>query len=105
MLIQDLENAGSLPVLSRMLQFAAQRQKLLAHNIANMETPDFRPLDVSVADFQKNLAKAVDRRREGAGGLQGELPASDSREVTNTTGTLTLHPRTPSGNVLYHDRN
>lgn len=105
MLIQDIENAGSLPVLSRMLQFAAQRQKLLAHNIANMETPDFRPVDVSVAGFQQSLGKAVDARRESTGGMQGDLPAIDTPEVTAAGGTVTLHPRTPSGNVLYHDRN
>jgi flagellar basal-body rod protein FlgB len=106
MLIQDLENSGSLPVLSKMLQFSAQRQRLLAHNIANMETPDFRPLDVSVSDFRKNLAKAVDGRRAQTGGMQGDLQIEDSREVTNSPdGTVTLHPRTPSGNILYHDRN
>jgi flagellar basal-body rod protein FlgB len=106
MLIQDLENAGSLPVLSRMLQFAAQRQKLIVHNIANMETPDFRPVDVSVSGFRQSLAKAVDARREANGGLQGDLPAIDTPEVTATSnGSVTLHPRTPSGNVLYHDRN
>jgi flagellar basal-body rod protein FlgB len=105
MLIQDLENAGSLPVLGQMLQFGAQRQKLLAHNIANMETPDFRPVDVSIKDFQNNLAKAVDQRREQTGGMQGDLSVDDSREVTQSQGTLSLHPRTPSGNILYHDRN
>ncbi len=105
MLIQDLENAGSLPVLGQMLQFGAQRQKLLVHNIANMETPDFRPVDVSIKDFQTNLAKAVDQRREQTGGMQGELSVDDSREITQTQGTLALHPRTPSVNILYHDRN
>jgi flagellar basal-body rod protein FlgB len=106
MLIQDLENAGSLPVLSRMLQFAAQRQKLLANNIANMETPDYRPMDVSVRDFQKSLAQAVEARRQATGGMQGDLPEQESREVTVTpAGQLTLNPRTPSGNILYHDRN
>jgi flagellar basal-body rod protein FlgB len=105
MLIQDLENAGSLPVLGQMLQFGAQRQKLLVHNIANMETPDFRPVDVSIKDFQKNLAKAVDQRRAQTGGMQGDLSVDDSREITQSQGALSLHPRTPSGNILYHDRN
>jgi flagellar basal-body rod protein FlgB len=105
MLIQDLENSGALPVLGQMLQFASQRQKLLANNIANMETPDYRPMGVSVRDFQKSLAKAVEKRRDQTGGLQGDLPLEDTREVTQTGGTLTLHPRTPSGNILYHDRN
>jgi flagellar basal-body rod protein FlgB len=106
MLIQDLESAGSLPVLGKMLQFAAQRQKLLANNIANMETPDYRPVDVSVKDFQKSLAKAVQQRRGETGGEQGELPVEDSKEVVNARdGGLELKPKTASGNILYHDRN
>jgi len=106
MLIQELENAGSLPVLGKMLQFAAQRQKLLANNIANMETPDYRPMDVSVKDFQKSLAKAVTERRQATGGEQGTLSIEDSKEVTvGAGGTLELKPRTASGNILYHDRN
>jgi flagellar basal-body rod protein FlgB len=106
MLIQDLENSGSMPVLSKMLQFAAQRQKLLAHNIANFETPDFRPADVSLSNFRKNLSDAVDKRRQETGGMQGDLALDDTREVTSTpAGAVTLHPRTPSGNILYHDRN
>ena len=105
MLIQDLENSGSLPVLGKMLQFASQRQKLLVNNIANMETPDYRPLNVSVTDFQKSLAKAVEKRRDQTGGLQGDLNVEGTKEITDAGGTLTLHPRTPSGNILYHDRN
>jgi flagellar basal-body rod protein FlgB len=105
MLIQDLENSGSLPVLAKMLQFAAARQKLLANNVANMETPDYRPMDVSVKDFQKSLARAVDERRQQTGGMQGDVNIEDTREVTQGSGTVSLHPRTPSGNILYHDRN
>jgi flagellar basal-body rod protein FlgB len=88
-----------------MLQFAAQRQKLLTNNIANMETPDYRPMNVSVANFQKSLAKAVEKRRNETGGLQGDLNVEDTKEVTHTGSQLALHPRTPSGNILYHDRN
>lgn len=105
MLIQDLENSGSLPVLGKMLAFSAQRQKLLANNIANMETPDYRPMDVSIKGFQDSLAKAVENRRSQTGGMQGPLPVQDSREVTHEGAGLRLHPRTPSGNILYHDRN
>lgn len=108
-MIEGLNNSGALPVLERLLQFSGQRQKLLAHNVANMETPDFRPLDVSVGDFQRSLAKAVKARREGSADTnmnQGELPFEGTREVqVGPGGRITLSPRTASGNVLYHDRN
>ena len=47
MLIDHLLNADALPSLERTVQFAARRQELIAHNIANLSTPNFQPLDVS----------------------------------------------------------
>jgi flagellar basal-body rod protein FlgB len=104
-LIREIANAGALPVLGVMLNVAGQRQRLLAHNIANIDTPDFRPLDVNIGEFQKALARAVEvRRAEGGGG--SPLPLSRTREVNvEPDGSVTLRPRTHSGNILYHDRN
>lgn len=95
-----------MPVLAEVMSFAAQRQRLLAHNIANIDTPDFVPLDVSVADFQANLRDAVKKRREATGSETGEFSPSETRELTRGPGgDLVLKPRTHSGNVLFHDRN
>jgi len=89
MLIADLANSGSMPVLERALSFAAARQRSLVHNIANIDTPDFRMQDVSLKDFRASLREAVEARREGrvAGGGVEATTAKDS------------------GNILYHDRN
>ena len=46
-IFNDLANAGSAPVLEQVLRFAGARQRLLAHNIANVDKPDFRPVDES----------------------------------------------------------
>jgi len=106
MLIADVANAGALPILDRTLAFAGARQRLLAHNIANLDTPDFRPMDVSTRDFQRSLAKAARERRERTGGEHGELAFGGTPEIgVDARGRLTLSPETPSGNVLYHDRN
>lgn len=106
MLIDGLVNADAMPTLARSVQFAARRQEILAHNIANLSTPNFRPRDVSVAAFQASLAEAVDERRARTGGSHGELRLGSTGEVTvEAGGGLQLTPRTPSGNVLFHDRN
>lgn len=106
MMIADIANSGPLPVLAEVMTFAAQRQQLIAHNIANMETPDFVPLDVSTSGFQKNLAEAVKRRREATGNETGQLDVKETRELARDgSGSLVLRPRTSSGNVLFHDRN
>ncbi|HYE62890.1 MAG TPA: hypothetical protein VD997_12915 [Phycisphaerales bacterium] len=107
-MIDGLHNAGALPVLEKVLQFSGQRQKLLAHHAANIDTPDFRPLDVSVTSFQHALARAVKERREATDGSTDQAPLEfqGTREVqVGRDGRLTLTPRTPTGNILYHDRN
>lgn len=104
--IDQLSNAGALPSLELTMRFAAQRQQLIAHNIANVSTPDFIPLDASPREFQRVLGDAVDRRRGETGGMQGELAWDETRELTrDTRGELRIEPSTPSGNVLFQDRN
>ena len=106
MFISDLTNADSIPTLEASAQFAAQRQRLIAHNVANLSTPNFRELDVSVDAFRSQLSDAVGRRRARFGGLRGDLPLRDSREVETTArGGIRLNPTEAGGNILFHDRN
>ena len=104
-IINQLDNAGALPVLDRMMRFAAGRQKLIAHNIANFDTPEFRPVDVDPRAFQDQLAEAVETRR-ARNPASGVLELESTREVQPLPdGRLRLDPRTGSGNILFHDRN
>jgi flagellar basal-body rod protein FlgB len=113
-LIQDLANAGALPVLEKSLRFASARQRVLVNNIANSDTPDYRPLDLSVEGFQSELRRAI-AARERDGGAMGmgrgagpdrALEFQRTREIDFLeNGTIKARPRTPSGNILYHDRN
>jgi len=98
--ITGLINAGGEEVLESSLRFAAQRQRLIAHNIANIATPDFRPVDVAPSDFQKALREAVDNQRK-----TGEFKLPQSGPVaSDASGNLTLKP-SPAQNLLFHDRN
>lgn len=102
----ELSSSGEIPALSALLQFSAQRQRLIANNIANINTPDYRPVDVSVADFQQSLKDAIDRRRNQTGGASGDLRFNDTQEVRQDgLGRLVLTPQTPGSNILFHDRN
>jgi flagellar basal-body rod protein FlgB len=106
MIIKDLMTADALPALTAQMQFAARRQPLIAHNIANISTPDFRPVDVKPQQFQEALSEAVDRRRERFGGVRGELEIRESRELrVDSRGRLDLRPTASGDNVLFHDRN
>lgn len=107
MLIRDLATTGAMPTLESMLRFSGQRQRLLAHNIANIDTPGFQPRDADPLAFQATLARAVDERRERTGGVSGDLTWNETREVrrVDARGGLELTPRTPGQGILHHDRN
>ena len=109
MMIDDVTSSGAMPVLEATMRFAGARNRILAHNIANLDTPDFRPMDVSPTGFQAQLRKAVEERRARSGGAHGGLSSlgiQDSREVQfSPSGNIQLKPRTSSSNILFHDRN
>lgn len=107
MFIDQLTNADAIPALERMMQFAARRQTLIQHNIANLSTSGFQPVDVSVEAFQAQLGSAIDERRKRFGGQRGALELKNTRQVETGDGggSLRLNPVTSGRNVLFHDRN
>jgi len=106
MFIEQVFDAGALPTLARSMQFAARRQELIAHNIANISTPNFVQKDVSVRAFQESLGEAIDRRRARTGSSRGPLELQGTREVrVAPSGGLRLNPTSARDGVLFHDRN
>jgi flagellar basal-body rod protein FlgB len=103
--IENLTNSTAIPVLERLLQFSAQRHRIISNNIANLPTPGFRPADVSVQDFQRQLGKAIDARRAGDSEAPADLVLRSSREVEVIEDRLILHPQPLGENILFHDRN
>lgn len=103
-MIDGVLDIGSLPALERTLHFTGARHRLILQNIANFDTPNHQPKDVDPAAFQQALAQAIDERR-AAGRNTGALHPDDTRQIDFAADSLRLHPRTPSGNILFHDRN
>lgn len=107
-MIDGIVNSGAMPTLELAIGYASARQKLLAHNIANMSTPDFVQRDVAPETFQQFLRNAVQERRERAGtagGLPGEFRLEPSREIVAGPGGMRLNPRENRAGVMFHDRN
>lgn len=113
MFIGDIANSGALPSLEATLRFSGARQRQIAQNIANIDTPDYRQADLSPRAFQQALGKAIDARRAGgsggAGGELGHLPFKSDRQIkVDAQGNLSFVPSSSSdnrGGVLFHDRN
>lgn len=54
-MIERMFNGASLSASEAMLIFAANRQKVIAGNIANVDTAGYRTQDLSEADFKRQL--------------------------------------------------
>jgi flagellar basal-body rod protein FlgB len=105
-MIGDLANQGAMPALEATLRFAAGRQRLIAGNVANLSTPDYRQLDVSPQHFRERLAEAVEQRRRATGGMHGALEGRSSAELKfGPRGALRLEPVEVGRGILAHDRN
>lgn len=102
-MIEGILNDGATPVLEAMVRFSGARQRLIAHNVANIDTPNFRQVDVSPREFQRALSEAVERRR-GHGG-KGDLSIDGSDQIKQShDGRLDLEPAEVESNILFHDR-
>ena len=104
-MIEGMFNTGAMPALERLVQFTGQRHRLITHNIANRSTPNFRPRDLDVGQFQQTLVKAIDERRETDGVFRSGLELRDTSELRFTKDGLEMRSDPLDENILFHDRN
>ncbi len=104
-MIDGVTNAGAIPVLERLVQFAGQRHRLITDNVANLSTPGYRPVDVSVDAFREQLGEAIDARRQRHGVAGGHLEIQDTAEVRFSRAGVSLDPQPSGENILFHDGN
>ena len=88
MFLDKMFNEGSTPVLERMLQFTAARQKLIAENVVNISVPNYRQKDLSLEKFQAMLRDRIDDR-----------DSSRSARFDDITAEL----EQPEHGILFHD--
>jgi len=101
-MIDGLHASTSLRALERSLQYMSARHRLLAANIANIETPGYRPMDVSPQAFQAALRDAIESGRTGQG---GSLAFDESAPIAFTESGTLLKPEVLSENIMFHDGN
>ncbi len=80
-------------VLSKSLDASAARQKAIANNIANVETPGYKRSSVS---FENELKRILERKR-------GHDLRKGLQELTPTRQTDTISPCKPDGNNVNID--
>lgn len=93
MFIQRLLDQGNAPLLEQMLRFTAARHRLIAENVVNVDTPDYRQKDLSPERFQALLRSRVEQRGEAGGGARVSFD------------DVTAEVETPTRGILFHDGN
>ena len=104
-MIKGMFDYGSMPALERMVEFTGVRQQLIAHNIANLSTPYFKPTDLDPAQFQAQLHDAMDKRSRKPNAMRRELELGSSSQVRVSRGKLQYRPEQKNENILFHDHN
>ena len=90
MFIERLLNQGNMPLLEQSVKFAAARQRLIAENVANADTPGYVQKDMSVGSFQRMLRERVDSRASMPLGMT---------QFDDIMGDM----EHPAPNILFHD--
>jgi flagellar basal-body rod protein FlgB len=102
MWIERLTTSPVTHALELTARFAEERHKVLAENVANIDTPDYHTKRLDTAAFQKTLKDALERS-EGDGTQVLEL-RGEAQVSTTPDGGLSVRPQVrPADNVLFHD--
>jgi flagellar basal-body rod protein FlgB len=76
-------------VLKSRMRWLEERQKVLAENVANADTPHYRTRDLKQLDFNAELNATVQ--------AQVRLAATSPGHITAPTGDTTTHAQGPRG--------
>ena len=94
----DLGRFGLFSLLARRLDYLDQRQSVLAENIANADTPDYRARDLQ--PFARYLAGSAPARLELASTQPGHLAGARGPAAAGVGPAAGVYETTPSGNAV-----
>jgi flagellar basal-body rod protein FlgB len=99
---EGLINSGPTPALQATWSFTQARHKVIAENVANMSTPDYKAKRLDFGSFQAALGRAFAERSPSP---QEPFVIPDNGQVrTDKLGRLVTTPETkPGRNAVRHD--
>lgn len=102
MWLERLTYSRTNEALSLAAQFAEQRQRVLAQNLANIDTPDYHSQQLDPTQFQSSLREALDADR--AQPAEALNLRGNAQFETDAAGHVSVQPATePAPNVLFQD--
>ena len=93
MFIERLLNQGNAPLLEQWLRSPPPRHQLIAENVVNISTPDYRQKDLSLEQVPGDARRAHRGQRREAG--PGEVGFDD----------IDAELEEPERGILFHDGN
>ena len=96
-------NLNKIPLfamLNERMSWLNQRQQVLANNIANADTPGYKPNDLAPVNFEKlarNASRGITLAGTDAAHLTSSARASGPFRITEQEG---VYEMTPSGNAV-----
>ncbi len=105
MWFNSIVSRGVTPVLEQIMVFTEERQNVLADNISNIDTVNYKMKDLDVDAFSASLSEAIEKRSRKGGAASLEMKSSrnlswDSRGRMQAS-TIVAEP----GNILFYDKN
>ena len=102
MFLSSVTDRGAMPALVSTLAYNQARLNMIAENIANVHTPEYRTKRLDTEAFQGALREALDAR--AANPATSWAVKVDGEVRTNRRGQLNVTPtEKPVENILFHD--
>jgi flagellar basal-body rod protein FlgB len=96
-MFSNLFQSTTIPVLQEVMGFTQARHAVLAGNIANLDTPDYKVRDLSEEDFQERLQAAIVERRQPS---RYRSSSTSGGPDEPSLAQVSKDPKT----ILYHDK-
>lgn len=103
-IVMDLDRIPLIGMLVRRMDFLGARQRVIAQNVANADTPGFKSRELSEESFAREVARAtggglapVAVATTTAGHMQGTRVADGAKPRPERSGD---YESTPSGNAV-----
>jgi len=77
----QLFNSTTIPALQQTAMFTERRHEVLASNIANLDTPDYRAKDLPVDRFQAALADSIEEAKNPSPGNANSVASGRSKDM------------------------
>ena len=104
-MIESILGSTTIPLLEKVAAFGERRQEVLAGNIANIDTPNYKTRDLPVADFMQALKDAAKLRDQslspGSLSFADESPADQMARLF--PDELFRAVEAPARNITFQD--